>query len=259
MSARYDQIGKTYSSTRAADPRIATRLSDLCDVSKGSSLIDIGAGTGNYSCALAELGFEVHAVEPSAVMRAQAKQHPDLYWYGAIAEDLPFENDRFDAAVMTLCIHHFQDWRKGITEAIRVTNNESLVLFAFDIEFQINFWLFDYFPQFKDMDKVLGPSIHQLRDYVEGELNMPFYQEPFPLPKDLQDHFAVADWAKPENYLKAEYRSGISTFHKLDAHNLHNGLQALESDLKDGSWMKKYGSLLELEEYDQGYLFLRIN
>ena len=259
MPARYDQIGKTYSSTRAADPRIAARLSDLCAISKGSSLIDIGAGTGNYSCSLAELEFEVHAVEPSSVMRGQAKQHPNLSWYEGIAEDLPFGNDRFDAAVMTLCIHHFQDWQKGVKEAIRVTNNGPLVIFAFDIEFQTNFWLFDYLPGFKDLDKTLGPSVHQLRDYVEAELNMRFYHEPFPLPKDLQDHFAMADWAKPENYLKEEYRNGISTFHKLDAHNLRDGLHALETDLKNGKWMEKYGYLLEQEEYDQGYLFLRIN
>ncbi len=259
MPARYDKIGKTYSSTRAADPRIVSRLSDLLDLPQGAALIDIGAGTGNYSHALAELGFDVHAVEPSAVMRAQAKAHANLNWYEGTAENLPFDDDRFAGAVMTLCIHHFTDWQLGIREALRVTRNGPLVMFAFDIEFQGTFWLFDYIPQFKELDKTMGPTLQQLANFVEDDLHKHFYAEPFPLPKDLQDHFAMADWALPENYLKEEYQAGISTFHKLDKQELQQGLQALEDDLNDGSWSRKYGHLLEQDVYDQGYLFLRIN
>ncbi len=96
-------------------------------------------------------------------MRGQAKQHLTLCCHDGIAENLLFSNDRFDAAVMTLCTHHFQDWQKGIMEAIRVISNGLLVMFAFDIEFQASFQLFDYIPQFKDSDKVLSLSVHQPR------------------------------------------------------------------------------------------------
>jgi len=75
MDPHYDTIGKTYSVTRTEDPRITQWLIKLLSLEKGSSVIDIGAGTGNYSWALAEHGFNVSAVEPSQAMRNQAKPH----------------------------------------------------------------------------------------------------------------------------------------------------------------------------------------
>lgn len=54
MAANYDTIGKTYTSTRAADPRITRRLIDLLALPENSSIIDIGAGSGNYSHALTD-------------------------------------------------------------------------------------------------------------------------------------------------------------------------------------------------------------
>ncbi|MEQ8954056.1 MAG: class I SAM-dependent methyltransferase, partial [Gammaproteobacteria bacterium] len=64
MSAIYDRIGKTYTATRKADPRIARHLKELLQLPPGSRLIDVGAGSGNYSFALAEMGYRITAVEP---------------------------------------------------------------------------------------------------------------------------------------------------------------------------------------------------
>lgn len=258
MAAHYDQIGKTYSATRAADPRIVANLIKLLSLPENSKIIDMGAGTGNYSRALAEKGFRVSALEPSPVMRAQGHTHPNLEWVGAGAEEIPFPDSTFDGAVMTLCLHHLQDWQRGLSEVLRVTGGGPIAIFAFDIEHKSRFWLFDYFPAFAQLDQTLRPRIGELTEFVRGELRASIEIEPYPLPKDLIDHFAAADWARPEIYLDEKYRNGISTFHKLDAETLQQGLHKLESELNDGQWAKRYGHLMEQDTYDNGYLFIKI-
>ena len=54
--AIYNTIGKTYSTTRKADQRIVSQLCNkifLDDLEPYSNLIDIGAGSGNYTIAIA--------------------------------------------------------------------------------------------------------------------------------------------------------------------------------------------------------------
>lgn len=51
-------------------------LVNLLPLKKGSIVAGIGAGTGNYSRAIAARGFFISAVESSSVMRQQAAKHP---------------------------------------------------------------------------------------------------------------------------------------------------------------------------------------
>ena len=202
MDPHYDTIGKKYSATRAADPRITERLIDLLALEIGSPIIDIGAGTGNYSWALADHGFHVYAVEPSRSMRDQAKPHDRLNWIAAIAESLPIPDAQFKGAVMTLALHHLEDWQQGIREALRVIGLGPLVIFAFDTNHKTAFWLVDYFPQFFDINGDRSPSFDELTHFAKDTLGITFTHLQFPLPKDLIDHFFSADWSHPENYLQ---------------------------------------------------------
>lgn len=258
MKPIYDSIGKTYTDTRAADPRISQRLIELLSLPAKSRLIDIGAGSGNYSTQLAEAGMQITAVEPSAVMRAQAQQHDRLTWCEGFAESLPFGDGQFDGAVMTLSMHHFTDWKIGLTEAMRVSDGGPLVMFSFDIEHKANFWLFDYFPKFVEIDQNWSASLANIENFLRDSLDASMETYPFPLPRDLIDHFAAAGWARPEIYLQEKYRKGISSFSKLTQEELEVGLSALRGDLEDGSWHRKYGELLKEEFYDRGYLFIKI-
>jgi protein-L-isoaspartate O-methyltransferase len=73
--ALYDTIGKNYAQTRTSDPRIAAKLLEILKLSQVSTIVDIGAGTGSYALFLAEQGYQILAVEPSAMMRNQAISH----------------------------------------------------------------------------------------------------------------------------------------------------------------------------------------
>lgn len=72
----YDSIGQSYSNSRLPDPRIVDRILNLLQLEPGSTIADIGAGTGGYSTSLANCGYQLYAIEPSLVMRSQSQQHP---------------------------------------------------------------------------------------------------------------------------------------------------------------------------------------
>lgn len=74
----YDSIGSDYNSTRKPDSRIVEQLINLLELPTGSIVADVGAGTGNYSYALANLGYQVIAIEPSQVMQRQRQHHPQI-------------------------------------------------------------------------------------------------------------------------------------------------------------------------------------
>ena len=53
----YNTIGKTYDTTRKADPEIAQKITRLLCVEPQKTYLDIGCGSGNYTGALNRLGF----------------------------------------------------------------------------------------------------------------------------------------------------------------------------------------------------------
>ncbi len=258
MTAIYDSIGKNYTATRAADSRITERLKELLGLPVGSKVLDVGAGTGNYSYVLAEAGFHVTALEPSKVMRDQGKQHMRLSWIEGIAEDLPFDSNSFDGVVMTLCIHHFTDWKAALRETARVVGDGPIVILSFNPEYQSEFWLFDYFPSFAEQAQKWFPRVTEMEEFAREQLcrGVQFYR--FPLPSDLKDHFAAAGWSRPEIYLDKKYRSGISHFSTTDQEQVTKGLERLSEDLRSGHWDQQYGELRNSMSLDVGFIFLKL-
>jgi SAM-dependent methyltransferase len=81
----------------------AERLCDACAVSAGQEVLDVGAGDGNFALACGREGASVVACDlsPAMVERGRARSEAEGYaieWLEADAEDLPFEDARFDCA-----------------------------------------------------------------------------------------------------------------------------------------------------------------
>lgn len=74
-----------------------------------------GAGAGSYE----PVDRDVIAVEPSATMRSQRPGWlpPAIV---ATAEDLPFPDNYFDAAMATFTVHQWQDLETGLRQMRRV-------------------------------------------------------------------------------------------------------------------------------------------
>lgn len=119
--AAYDRMGIGYSAARRPEPRIAARIEAA--LGDAGSVLNVGAGTGSYEPA----GREVTALEPSREMIAQRPPGSAPVIEG-VAEDLPFDDDSFDAAMALITVHHWSDRETGLAEMVRVARRRVVVL-----------------------------------------------------------------------------------------------------------------------------------
>lgn len=240
----YDVLGRSYSATRATDPRIAAAIWDA--LGEARTVVNVGAGTGSYE----PPDRDVTAVEPSEVMIGQRLREaaPAMQ---ASAEALPFGADAFDAAMAVLTLHHWTDWRAGLAEMRRVASDR-VVVFSWDPSFARRLWVSaEYFPELIDEDVRGFPSLADQAGALHATSVVPV-----PIPHDCRDGFYGAHWRRPEAYLDPTVRAGISTLAKRSPGELEAGLARLESDLRTGAWAELHRDLLTLEELDLGYRLL---
>ena len=110
--------------------KLAPRFADFAGVAPGQRALDVGCGPGALTAELVErLGPEaVDAIDPSArfVAAASARQ-PGIRVQRATAEDLPFPDGMFDAALAQLVVHFMRDPLSGLREMARVTRTGGVV------------------------------------------------------------------------------------------------------------------------------------
>jgi SAM-dependent methyltransferase len=241
----YDRIGRTYSATRRADPRLQSAIGEA--LADAASVVNVGAGAGGYE----PDDRELVAVEPSAVMIAQrrAGSAPVIE---ARAEQLPFADGAFDAAMAVLSDHHWRDRPQGLRELRRVARKR-VVLFNADPGENARFWMTtEYLPAFAELIDVRyrapGSWESELRAIL-GEVSL----VAVPIPHDCSDGFYGAFWRRPHAFLDPQVRGGISVFAQLHRDHVQQGLRALASDLETGAWHERHRDLLELEQLHLGY------
>jgi ubiquinone/menaquinone biosynthesis C-methylase UbiE len=143
---RYNTIGIGYNKYRNADNRIVSTLIDLLNLPEKSIVCDIGAGTGNYSNALADSGYRIKAIEPSIVMWEQAKPNKAVEWFSGTADSIPLKDRSADGLISTFAVQHFPDISAAASEMWRVCGDNSIIILTVDPRKGEHFWLHDYFP-----------------------------------------------------------------------------------------------------------------
>ncbi len=76
------------------------------------------------------------------------------------------------------------------------------------------------------------------------------------LPPDLSDGVLGAFWRRPEAHLDPVVRANTSPLALADPAHVAEGMARLAADLRDGSWQRRYGHLLEFDQLDLGYRLL---
>ncbi len=100
-----------------------------------SKILEIGAGTGRYSVTLAEMGYDVTAVELVEhnidIMKKKIKAHHKIEVYQGNACDLSFiESDIYDIVLLLGPMYHLfndEDKHKAMSEAIRVAKKGGVI------------------------------------------------------------------------------------------------------------------------------------
>lgn len=109
---------------------LAPQLLGFADVRLGQRALDVGCGPGALTAELvARLGPDaVAAVDPSEpFVDAAGARYPGVDVRCAPAEDLPFGDGAFDAALAQLVVHFLRDPVAGIAEMGRVTRADGVV------------------------------------------------------------------------------------------------------------------------------------
>lgn len=237
----YDSIGATYTATRTTEPRIAAQI--WAALADARTVVNVGAGTGSYE----PPDRQVVAVEPSATMRAQ--RSPDAApCLAATAEELPFEDKSFDAAMAIATVHHWRDPIAGLRELQRVARR--VVVFTYDFDVLSRFWLTrDYLPELADLLRG-RPSLENQARELDARI------EAVPIPWDCVDGFYEAYWRRPEAYLDQAVRRGMSTWARLGPDVEQRAVRSLRDDLACGTWTERNRELVDLEAADLGLRLL---
>jgi SAM-dependent methyltransferase len=109
---------------------LAARFLQAVEIRPGWKVLDVGCGPGHLTGVLADsLGADnVGAVEPSELFALACRTRvPDADVNVAAAEDLPFADESFDAALSQLVINFLEDPQAGVREMRRVTRAGGIV------------------------------------------------------------------------------------------------------------------------------------
>jgi ubiquinone/menaquinone biosynthesis C-methylase UbiE len=135
----------------------------------GKHVLDIGCGTGRGLRVLVDhYGCTVAGLDASAEMlRAAREKLPDADLRHGRAENLPFEDEAFDAATMVSAAHHV-DRPPAFAEARRVLRpGGRLVVCNLDPASLERWWIVPFFPSCVAVESRRMPTLEQLA----GELD----------------------------------------------------------------------------------------
>ncbi len=229
--ANYGVIGSGYTRYRQPDPHIAEFI--RAALGDARTVLNVGAGAGSYE----PVDRQITAVEPSVSMRAQRPAHLPAAIDGT-AEQLPFADQSFDAAMATFTVHQWWDLRQGLGEMRRVARGPVLVL-SCDPDLLERSWLHAYAPEMIAVEARRYPAMDTIAAALGGNVEV----KAVPIPLNCVDGFGEAYYGRPERMLDPGARLANSAWSFVDASVGERFVAELGRDLADGSWDRRYGAL----------------
>lgn len=118
--------------TDSSNHKLIEAFARLSGLPAGSSVADLGCGSGVFTGLLRERGFDAVGLDISAkqVELAHAK-HPEIRFFEGDVENLPFESETLDGVLLSGVVHHLPDPTRCAAEVFRVLKSKGHFV-AFD-------------------------------------------------------------------------------------------------------------------------------
>jgi ubiquinone/menaquinone biosynthesis C-methylase UbiE len=114
---------------RAMDRFVEKAIYELLDPRPKERLLDIGCGSGNHLLFFNKLGIDINGVDASPYMIDIARRRlgDRCTLRRGMAEDLPFDDNEFDLAVLINTLEFVDDPLKALKEAGRVAKRKVFI------------------------------------------------------------------------------------------------------------------------------------
>jgi SAM-dependent methyltransferase len=227
----YSRQARTYDDTRAASPSVLGPLREALKGAAGRRLADVGGGTGNYSLALRDEGWDPLVIDrhPEMLARAAAK---GLKTLEGDAQRLPLADASMDAVMLVSMLHHVEQPALALAEARRVLRpGGRLALMVFTREDVAAMWLNDYFPSTRAWIRQSHPTLAELLALLPGARRLEVVY------RDVEDGSLAALAGHPERLVDPRWHRQTSYFDRLERDHpaeLRAGLARLRADLDAG-------------------------
>ena len=129
--AHFDSTAKDYDNSsdgKFTEHMYAPLIKELRK-SKSGNLLDVGCGNGNVLAPLSDTGLELYGIDLSQAMIEEAKKrlNDSAALSTANAEELPFEDKKFDILVCNASFHHYPKPKAVLSEMNRVMRKNAIL------------------------------------------------------------------------------------------------------------------------------------
>lgn len=224
----YNEICRIYDDVREADIELINLFFDEVHLDRGSVVLDIGCGTGNYTALLQKItGAIIYGIDPSQGMLdvARSKNSKIIFEPGSGCE-IPCPTVTFDFIYMTDVIHHIPDIDLMFFEVFRVLKPGGKMCVVTQSHRQIEKRPTSiFFPGTAVADKKRYPDIDAIHRAAANQglrsLQVITLGENRPVQLD-------------DDYLELVEKKGFSMFHLIDDDEYHRGLTDLREAMTKG-------------------------
>jgi ubiquinone/menaquinone biosynthesis C-methylase UbiE len=235
-SINYGQVASAYDNSRGVEPAIAVALIEGLRSIGARSILEIGAGTGNYTGALTASGFSVTALDRSPAMVEIGARKSRGRWILSDASALPLRMRSVDAIAGVNVLHHLPACPAALAEFRRVAH-VGAVLQAVVRENLETLWYRHYFPEIDDRLMPLHPTL--------GSLITAMFQAGFSRVAAAKIFYSgrgdltfEAARTRPHLLFDSSFRASTSGFRRLESAGIARGLAELERDLDSGAFAR---------------------
>jgi ubiquinone/menaquinone biosynthesis C-methylase UbiE len=235
-SINYGRVAAGYDKSRCIEPAIAAALADGLRSLDARRVLEVGAGTGNYTGALTASGISVIALDRSPAMVEIGAQKTCARWILSDASALPLRTRSMDAIAGVNVLHHLAALPAALSEFRRVAR-AGVVLQAVVRENLETLWYRHYFPE---IDKVLLPLHPTL-----GSLITTMFHAGFKRVAAVKIFYSgqgdltfEAARSRPHLLFESGFRASTSGFRRLGSGDIARGLAELERDLESGAFAR---------------------